>query len=305
MRRSRRSVAGTTLGSPSARFAAMRLLLSTLLCLLAWPALPAPAPQPMLATSYRQGVAVSDFLVSEKLDGVRARWDGRMLWTRGGARIAAPAAFTRGWPVEPMDGELWIARGRFDEVSALVRRVSGDAQAWRGVRFMVFDLPTHPGPFSERVVRMRAMVSSAGNAHLAMIPQQRFDSRAALDAELARVVAAGGEGLMLHRRDARYRAGRSEDLLKYKPHEDAEAQVVAHLPGKGKYAGMMGALLVRTPEGRSFRLGTGFTDAQRAAPPPPGAWLTYRYNGLTSTGLPRFARFMRMREEMPPPDPKR
>ena len=283
----------------------MRLLLVAILYLLVWPALSAPPPEPMLATPYREGVPVSAFLVSEKLDGVRARWDGRALWTRGGARIAAPATFTRGWSAEPMDGELWIARGRFDDISALVRRVGTDTQAWRDVRFMVFDLPTHPGPFAERVVRMRGLVSMARNAHLAMIPQQRLDTRAQLDAELARVVAAGGEGLMLHRRTAYYRAGRSEDLLKYKPHEDAEAQVVAHLPGKGKYAGMMGALQVRTPDGRHFRIGTGFTDAQRAAPPPLGAWLTYRYNGLTSTGLPRFARFMRMRDDMPPADPKR
>ncbi len=290
----------------SALFAiAMRLFLTALLCLLAWSALSAPAPDPMLATTYRGGVPVAAFLVSEKLDGVRARWDGRALWTRGGARIAAPDGFTRGWPAEPMDGELWMARGRFDEVSALVRRVGADAQAWRGVRFMAFDLPAHPGPFAERVVRMRALVSAARSPHLAMIPQRRFDTTAELEAELARVVAVGGEGLMLHRGTARYRAGRSEDLLKYKPHEDAEAQVVAHLPGKGKYAGLMGALQVRTPEGRSFRIGTGFTDAQRATPPPVGAWLTYRYNGLTSTGLPRFARFMRVRDDMPPSDPKR
>ncbi len=283
----------------------MRLLLTALLCLLPWPVLPAPPPAPMLATPYREGVPVSAFLVSEKLDGVRARWDGRALWTRGGQRIAAPAVFTRNWPAVPLDGELWIARGRFDEVSALVRRVATDPRAWRNVRFMAFDLPTYPRPFADRVVRMRALVSAADNAHLAMIPQQRFDTVAALDAELARVVAAGGEGLMLHRRNAFYRAGRSEDLLKYKTHEDAEAQVVAHLPGKGKYQGMMGALQVRTPEGRSFRIGTGFTDAQRAAPPPPGAWVTYRYNGFTSKGLPRFARFVRVRDDMPPPDAKR
>ena len=284
---------------------AMRLFLNALLCLLAWPALSAPPPDPMLATAYREGVTVRDFLVSEKLDGVRARWDGRALWTRGGARIAAPDVFTRGWPIAPMDGELWMARGRFDEISALVRRVGADAQAWHGVRFMAFDLPTHPGPFAERVARMRALVSTARSTHLAMIPQRRFDTTTELEAELARVVAAGGEGLMLHRSTARYRAGRSEDLLKYKPHEDAEAQVVAHLPGKGRYAGLMGALQVRTPEGRSFRIGTGFTDAQRAEPPTVGAWLTYRYNGLTSTGLPRFARFMRLRDDMPPSDPKR
>ena len=290
---------------PPARSAAMRLLLTALLCLLIFPVLSAAPSDPMLATTYREGVPVDTFLVSEKLDGVRARWDGRALWTRGGARIAAPPTFTRGWPVEPMEGELWIARGRFDDISALVRRVGTDTQAWRDVRFMVFDLPMHPGPFAERVVRMRSITSAAGNTHLQAIPQRRFDTAAALDAELARVVAAGGEGLMLHRRTARYRAGRSEDLLKYKPHEDAEAQVVAHLPGKGKYEGMMGALQVRMPDGRSFRIGTGFTDAQRAAPPPLGAWLTYRYNGLTSKGLPRFARFMRMRDEMPPPDTAR
>lgn len=283
----------------------MRLLLAALLCLLTWPALSVSPPEPMLATSYRDGVTVADFLVSEKLDGVRARWDGRALWTRGGARLAAPVAFTRGWPAEPMDGELWIARGRFDDVSALVRRVGTDPQAWRAVRFMAFDLPARTEAFAERAVRLRTLVLTAGSTHLAMIPQQRFDTAAALDAELGRVVAAGGEGLMLHRQSARYRAGRSEDLLKYKPYEDAEAQVIAHLPGKGKYTGMMGALQVRTADGRHFRIGTGFTDAQRAAPPPVGAWLTYRYSGLTSKGLPRFARFMRMREDPPPPDPKR
>lgn len=283
----------------------MRLLLTVLVCLLAWPALSAPPPDPMLATPYHGNVAVPDFLVSEKLDGVRARWDGRSLWTRGGARIAAPAAFTRGWPTDPMDGELWIARGRFDEVSATVRRVRADPQAWRRVRFMAFDLPANPRPFAERVVRMRVLIAGADNPQLAMIPQRRFGTAAEVDAELARVVAGGGEGLMLHRRNALYRAGRSEDLLKYKPHQDAEAQVVAHLPGKGKYQGVMGALQVRTPEGRRFRIGTGFTDAQRAAPPPLGAWVTYRYTGLTSTGLPRFARFVRLRDDMPPPDPER
>lgn len=285
----------------------MRLLPLLLLCLLACTAVPALAddtlPAPMLGTSYRPGVPVASFLVSEKLDGVRARWDGRRLWTRGGASIAPPPGFTRGWPAEPMDGELWLGRGRFDQVSALVRRVGTAPQDWDGVRFMLFDLPAHPGPFAQRVGRMRALVAQGGSPTLAMVEQRRFDSAAALDAELARVVAAGGEGLMLHRADALYRPGRSDALLKYKPHQDAEAQVVGHLPGKGRHAGRMGALLVRTPEGRSFRIGSGFSDAQRDAPPPHGSWVTYRYSGLTSKGLPRFPRFLRIRDELPPPDP--
>ena len=283
----------------------MRALLLVLLCLLAPPAVSAPPPDLMLATPSRPGVEVQAFLVSEKLDGVRSRWDGRTLWTRGGARITPPPAFIRGWPSEPMDGELWIGRGRFDDVSATVRRVEVDPSAWREVRFMLFDLPAHGGRFTERVARMRTLVAAAGNPSLAMIPQRRFNTATELDAELARVVAAGGEGLMLHRQDAVYRPGRSDALLKYKPFQDAEAMVIAHLPGKGKYQGLMGALLVRTPNGRSFRLGSGFTDAQRSAPPPPGVWVTYRYSGLTANGLPRFARFVRVRLEMPPPEPAR
>ncbi len=284
----------------------MRVLPLLLLCLLSgvsWPAAlaaPAPAPPaPMLATSYRAGVPVPAYLVSEKLDGVRGRWDGRRLWTRGGAPVTPPHGFTRGWPAEPMEGELWIGRGRFDEVSAIVRRADPDPHAWRDVRFMVFDLPAHPGPFASRVARMQALVAGAGNRSLGMIAQRRVPTAAALEAELARVVAAGGEGLMLHRADALYVPGRSDALLKYKPHQDAEARVVAHLPGKGKYLGQMGALEVSTPDGRSFRIGSGFTDAQRASPPPVGSWVTYRYSGRTSTGLPRFPRFLRARDEAP------
>lgn len=281
-------------------------LLLALSCL--FPAAPGHAAEPprlMLASGYHGHVAVADYLVSEKLDGVRGRWDGRALWTRGGARIEAPAWFTRGWPPVPLDGELWIGRGRFDAASALVRTGNPDDPAWHGLHFMVFDLPGDPGPFQARVARMQALVAASGNGQLRVVAQRRFDTVTALDAEFARVVAGGGEGLMLHRRDAHYLVGRSDALLKYKPYDDAEAQVIAHVQGKGKYRGQLGALLVQMADGRRFRIGSGFTDAQRAAPPPLGAWVTYRHTGLTSKGLPRFARFLRVRDELPPPDPPR
>jgi DNA ligase-1 len=47
-------------------------------------------------------------------------------------------------------------------------------------------------------------------------------------------------------------------------------------------------------------LGTGFTDAQRAAPPAIGTWVTYRYRGTTDKGVPRFASFLRVREDWTP-----
>ena len=260
-------------------------------------------PPLMLATVYTAEVDVSDYWISEKLDGVRGRWDGAALFTRGGYPIRPPDWFTAGWPTEAMDGELWSGPGRFDEVSALVRSAAADGHAWRSVQFMVFDLPDRTGAFETRVTAMRMLLEDTGIPWLRPVAQFRVQSAAELDARLEAVVAGGGEGMMLHHREARYRAGRSEDLLKYKPYEDAEAKVVGHTAGRGKYRGMLGALIVETPEGLRFRIGTGFSDTQRATPPPIGAWITYRYNGRTGNGIPRFARFLRVRHEMPPRDP--
>jgi DNA ligase-1 len=270
------------------------------------PALAAGAQPPglMLASHYRAGAEVSEYWVSEKLDGVRGRWDGRRLWTRGGQPVTPPSWFTAGWPAVPMDGELWMDRGRFETASTLVRLGGADDPAWKRMRFMVFDLPAHAGAFEARGLAMRSLLNDPRRPWLRPVPQFRVADPAQLDARLRQVVDAGGEGLMLHRRDALYRLGRSDDLLKYKPHDDAEARVVAHTASKGRFEGMLGALVVELPDGRRMRLGTGFSDAQRADPPPPGTIVTYRYNGLTSTGLPRFARFLRVRHEPAPPDPR-
>lgn len=277
------------------------------LCLLLFIVLPPPLaagdtapPALMLAKVYAAEVDVSAYWVSEKLDGVRGRWDGQTLRTRGGRLVNPPGWFTVGWPDTAMDGELWLGRGRFEEVSGLVRASSADEVAWRRVRFMVFDLPDHGGPFEARVKRMRSLLEAADVAWLQPVRQYRVAGADELDARLQEVIAAGGEGLMLHHRQAYYRAGRSDAVLKYKPYDDAEARVVGHSAGRGKYAGLLGALIVERPDGLRFRLGSGFSDAQRADPPPLGSVVTYRYNGLTGKGVPRFARFLRIRDDEPP-----
>lgn len=260
-------------------------------------ALAAPAAPPLLLAEVLRGdVVLADYWVSEKLDGARALWDGQSLRFRSGRPVPAPAWFIAALPPEPLDGELWLGRGRFAELSGIVRRQQPRDDEWRQVRFMVFEQPDGAGSFTERVERLKAIVARAGVPWLEVVEQFRVADRAALQARLEAVVAAGGEGLMLHRADAPYVTGRSDALLKLKPRLDAEATVLAHLPGRGRLAGMMGALLVETPSGVRFQLGTGFTDAERREPPPVGAQVTYVYRELTRDGVPRFASYWRRRE---------
>lgn len=268
-----------------------------LLLLLAGSATAAPAL--MLATPWQDTHTqdARDYWVSEKLDGIRGHWTGTRLITRSGQAIHHPPWFTEGWPRIPMDGELWIAHGAFETVSGIVRSQRMADAEWRRVIFMVFDLPAHGGRFEARVATMRALLPPPDIPWLRMIPQGRVADDRQLLEQLDAVIAAGGEGLMLHHRNALYRAGRSGDLLKLKIWDDAEARVIDHLPGQGKYQGQLGALLVERPDGVRFRLGSGFTDAQRRAPPPIGAQVTYRYNGYTANGLPRFAHYLRQRED--------
>jgi len=255
-----------------------------------------PAPPLMLAETYRRDMSLADYWVSEKYDGVRAFWDGRQLWTRGGERIVAPAWFTTPLPKQPLDGELWAGRGRFAHAVSTARNQTPNDIAWHEMRYMVFDLPAQPGDFTTRLAALRRLLPITDAPWVVPVPQERATTHEALQALLDKTVKMGGEGLMLHRGASLYKGERGNDLLKVKPYEDAEARVIEHLPGKGRHSTRLGALVVETPEGKRFRLGTGLTDAERENPPAIGTWVTYRYNGLTAKGLPRFARFMRVRE---------
>lgn len=257
----------------------------------------AGAPALMLANLYRAAIDLKAYWVSEKYDGVRGYWDGRQLLTRGGTAVHAPAWFTEGWPAHPLDGELWAGRGQFESVVSTVRSHTPDDAAWRTVRYMVFDLPAHPGTFDQRIPELHQSVRRIDQPWVQAVVQERVNSTVALRKKLESLVSDGGEGLMLHRGDSLYQGARTDDLLKLKLFEDAEAQVTRHLPGRGKYQGLLGSLLVKTPDGKVFKLGSGLSDALRQDPPPVGSWVTYRYRGTHESGLPRFATFLRVRED--------
>lgn len=268
-----------------------------IVCLASLPAWAQARPSLLLAQEAASDIDPRGWLVSEKLDGVRAHWDGRALRFRSGLPIAAPAWFTQRLPAQPLDGELWLDRGRFEVLSGIVRRTQPDDAAWRQLRYMLFELPDGAGGFAQRAQRLTALARQTGWPPLQAVEQQVIATREVLQQRLQQVLRAGGEGLMLHRADSAYHTGRSPALLKLKPLQDEEAQVVGYVTGRGRHAGRLGALRVRTAQGTQFLLGTGFSDAERETPPPLGAWVSYRYRGHTADGLPRFARFLRVRSE--------
>lgn len=253
-------------------------------------------PPLLLANVLHAGTDVTQYWVSEKLDGVRAIWNGSELHFRSGRQVHAPAWFTEAFPPQPLDGELWVGRGDFDRLSGIVRKDQPNDSEWRQVRYMLFELPEATGTFSQRIEQMQEIVTKAQIPWLQVIDQFRVRDREELQQRLAKVLKQRGEGLMLHRADALYATGRSDDLLKLKPWLDAEATVIEHVPGKGKYHSMLGALRLEMPNGARFNLGTGFSDAVRRNPPPVGALVTYRYRELNPNGLPRFASYLRVRE---------
>jgi len=255
----------------------------------------AKAPPIQLATNYREDITIQDYYVSEKLDGLRAYWNGEQLISKQGNVFTAPSWFIASFPNVPLDGELWIARQHFEKVSGIVRTQDSNNQQWENVTFMVFDLPKSPLTFGLRVTEMAQIISQSNSPYLKLIKQQKFPTITALFTFLDEVVTANGEGLMLHHQDAFYQTKRNNDLMKLKKFEDAEATVIAHFPGKGKYQGFLGSLLVENDEGVRFKIGSGFSDKERQNPPAIGSTITYRFTGKTINNVPRFASFMRIR----------
>jgi len=160
----------------------------------------------------------------------------------------------------------------------------------------MFDLPKNKGTFSDRIEQMKLISQQTSSPYLHIIKQFKLENLKLLERKLDSVINNMGEGLMLHRANAYYQTGRNPALMKLKKHQDAEATVIEHLPGKGKYKNMLGSLKVKTPEGVVFKIGSGFSDRERRSPPEIGSIITYKYNGKTKAGIPRFARFWRLRK---------
>ena len=250
------------------------------------------APPLLLAQSWDNSQDLKGWWISEKLDGVRAYWDGKKFLSRLGNLFHAPAWFTQGLPDHPLDGELWIDRGAFQRTVSIVRR-QDKSDHWKEVRFKVFDLPAIEKTFEKRMTELGKLIKKTKLGWVEMVNQNPCEGTSHLKKELARIEKLGGEGLMLREPESLYEVGRSWTLLKVKSFHDAEAVVVGVVAGKGKHKGRMGALKVRLADGTDFSVGTGFSDRQRENPPASGSVITFRYQEKTNTGVPRFPSFLR------------
>jgi DNA ligase 1 len=251
------------------------------------------APPLLLAETWDGELDPRGYLLSVKVDGIRAFWDGKQFLTRNGHKLFAPSWFTVGLPLEPLDGELWIAVRSFQRTVSIVKR-QDESILWNEVRFVIFDAPAEEQPFEKRLKWIDTIMEVCRPPFAVPHPHVICEGREHLESELDRVTSVGGEGLMLRQSGSAYEAGRSKTLLKVKRFRDAEAIVIGHEPGTGRHSGRMGALLVEMANGVQFAVGTGFTDAQREEPAPIGSEITFRYFDLSDSGVPRFASFLRV-----------
>ena len=250
----------------------------------------------MLPQVYTENIDVSGWLMSEKLDGVRGYWDGRQLLSKNGHPLHPPGEFLVNFPPFALEGEIWGGRVTFAQTVSTVKKQQPN-DGWLKLRFGIFDVPEAEGGFSSRLEQAKEWFAQHPSKFAFVIDQKRVQDSQELKTELARIEKLGGEGLIVRRPDTLYAKGRSRDILKVKSFYDAEAVVVAHIPGKGRNQGRLGSLLVELPDKIRCKIGSGFTDAQRLDPPPIGAVITYKYYGLYESGRPKFPSFLRIRSD--------
>jgi DNA ligase-1 len=257
------------------------------------------APPLLLAHAWENDVDLTGWWMSEKLDGVRAYWDGNRFFSRQGNPFLAPDWFTAKLPDFPLDGELFGGRKKFQRTVSIVRR-QDRSDSWKELAFVVFDAPRMDAPFEERLARCKQYVEDVAPPHAEWLPHEPCRGMEHLRTELARVEGLGGEGLMLRKPGSRYEAGRSHTLLKVKSFKDDEARVVGHVAGAGRHKGRLGALEVELRDGTRFSVGTGLSDAERENPPAVGSIITFRYQELSNDGVPRFPSYVGVRIDAEP-----
>jgi DNA ligase-1 len=258
----------------------------------------------LLAESWDGVLDPTGYLMSEKLDGVRAYWDGRVFRSRLDNIFRVPEWYLQHFPKDlHLDGEFWIGRKRFQETSGFVRR-HDQGTYWQQIQFRAFDLPMVQEPFSKRYDMLKAVARKYNEVKL--VEHQICRGIPHLRMYLDEVEKLGGEGVMLRKANSLYVRARSDTLVKVKTFYDAEAYVTGYTAGKGKHKGRVGALECKSQRffndkvslnaGVEFNLGTGLSDKDRRNPPAIGTVITYRFQDLSNKGVPQKTSYVGRRD---------
>ena len=239
---------------------------------------------------------IDGWYMSEKLDGIRGYWDGKQLYTRQMKPIHAPKWFTKDLPPFALDGELWTTRDDFENIQSIVMREIPN-ERWKKIKYMIFEAPNSEGDFLERLKRIEKYLTKTPLLHVEIIEQKECKNKETLEIFLRHVIENKGEGIMIKNSALAYEGGRVSHILKVKKFQDIEATIIGYKEGKGKYKGMLGSLHVEMKNSTRFYIGGGLSDELRKNPPKIGTIITFKYYGYTKNGKPKFASYLRVRED--------
>lgn len=151
--------------------------------------------------------------MSEKMDGVRAYWNGNKSISRQGKDISCPSWFTAGFPKVSLDGELWIGEGTsFRDVSTIIKSKQGN---WGQIGYYVFDIPTSLATYEDRMKEMEDL-KPVLPPHVHIIGNTICNSTSHLNEYLKSVLERNGEGVIVRRPNSFYQRGITASLLKVK-----------------------------------------------------------------------------------------
>ena len=235
------------------------------------------------------------FVYSEKLDGVRAFWDGKNLYSKGGKLLTPPSFFTQNFPPFAIEGELWSKRGDFENIVSILKSTK-KKEKWRELKFYIFEVPNQQGGILKRLEVLEAYLASQPAPFISIIPQLPLNTLQALQDALGAITQAGGEGVVVREKDAPYYTGRNKKAMKLKLYEDRECKITSYVQGKGKFENLVGSIICLDGD-VEFKIGSGMSEDFRKNPPKVGTIITYKYFGLNKNKLPKFPVFLRIRSD--------
>lgn len=235
---------------------------------------------------------IQGWLMSEKLDGIRAIWDGKVLKTKNGNIIHIPKEFTHNFPPFYLDGELWTKRNDFETIQSIVLDKTASTQ-WKKITYNIFEVPYAKGDFLQRLQKAKNWFKKHHTPKVQFIQQIVCKDNIHLEKFLERIIAQKGEGVIIKNPNLDYIAKRSTQSLKVKKFLDMEGVVIGINYNNQQ---QMKSLKVQLQNGIIFNLGGGFSKKERQYHPKIGEVVTFKYYGLSKNKKPKFASFLRVRE---------